>query len=178
MNKKQIALVAKEIATHHKGKPLAVLADVSDSMSDRAPSGLSKFMELRAALISSLARREDYSLVAFAGDVEMVESPAKLYNTGGSTRLANALRCVAKQGAERLLIVTDGHPTDSPPDSCLAVLDELFPWVRVDVLFIGPPDDSSATALLRRVARNGGVMYSTERHYLQSLTLLLEGRAL
>jgi hypothetical protein len=175
--KNALAVVSRTLAAEYKGKPLCVLADVSGSMDKINESGMTRFAEMKAALCEAMKGRTDYSLIAFDDTLAVVKDPSALQWTAGGTMLAEALRSVRKQKPEHILIVTDGHPTDNPPESCLDVLDNDFPWVRVDVLFVGNETDKWALALLGKVARNGGEIRTARKKYLGAVRFLLGERS-
>lgn len=162
-----------EIAARNTEKPFLVLADASGSMDEHLPNGNTRFSELRAALGSALSGRKDYKLVCFGSEFEAVPNARSLRWEGGGTMLAKALEAMASVHVERILIATDGEPTDYPTEKCLTVLDELYPWVRVDVLYIGA-ERGQGEILMRKVARNGGSVYTTRVDYLGGIKLLLE----
>lgn len=173
MSKALVAHVGRTLSEEFKGKPLCVLADVSGSMTlMNTESGKTSFDEMKDALCKVLAGREDFSLVAFSDHLEVTDSPEKLRFLGGTTELATALNQVRKQKPEQLLIVTDGMPTDSPRDACLEILEAKFPWVKVDVLFVGTPSDS-IMELMNQIARNGGKVLTARTRMLENITLLL-----
>lgn len=162
------------LAAHTQEKPFLVLADSSGSMLEHLPNGNTRWKELVAALGNVLSTRSDHRLVSFSHECFEAERPARLHFSGGDTRLASALEAMASPYVERILIATDGEPTDSPPERCLEVLDSLYPWVRVDVLYVGP-QGGGGEILMRRAARNGGSLLTTRLDYLGGIRLLLEG---
>lgn len=163
-----------DLSLHTQDKPFLVLADASGSMDEHLPNGRTRFAELKAALGNALSTREDYKLAAFSDSYLIARNPQSLAFEGGGTMLAKVLEALASPYVERILIATDGEPTDSPPERCLEVLDKLYQWVRVDVLFIGT-EGRSGEILMRKVARNGGMLYTTRQDYLGGIRLLLEG---
>lgn len=176
MSAHALAVRAAEVSSRTDTPPLLVLADTSYSMRHLTSRGRPRIVELRAALAASLLSREDYTLAAFSSESLIVAEPQKLPEPAGNTMLAAALAQHAAASVERVLIATDGEPTDMPSDACLAVLERDFQWVRVDVLYVGEPRGSGET-LMRAVVRNGGKLFTTDTDYLTSVTLLLEGRA-
>jgi len=169
---KTLATITRTLA---KSKaPLCVLADVSGSMTETVPgSPKSRFETMKDALAAVLGNRNDYSLLAFSDTVTLAPTPADLRFEAKGTDLLLALSTVAPQEPERLLIVSDGQTGDE--QRCLTCLDESFPWVRVDVLFIGDPKDSKAQSFLRHAVRGGGQFIAETKHFLKGVTLLLEG---
>lgn len=169
---KTLATITRALA--RSKAPLCILADVSASMAEHVPgSPKSRFETMRDALSSVLGSRTDYSLLAFSDSVTLAPTPAALKFEARGTDLLLALSSVAAQEPERLLIVSDGRTGDE--ERCLLSLDENFPWVRVDVLFIGDPSDTKAQEFLRRTVRGGGQFMAETTQFLKSVTLLLEG---
>lgn len=163
-----------DLSAHTQEKPFLVLADCSGSMHQITASGQSRFRELQAALGSALASRNDYRLAGFSDGHALAKNARGLVHEGGGTRLAKALEELASPFVERVLIATDGEPTDYPTERVLDVLKTRFEWVRVDVLFIGEKG-GNGEYLMKQVARNCGTLYTTSGNLLGGITLLLEG---
>lgn len=173
ITKALVLRIGGELADGYRGKPLCVLADVSSSMGEMNDGGKMKFAEMRDALCKGLANRDDFSLVAFSHRLEVVAKPEELTLLGGATYLAAALLAIKRQKPEHILIVTDGYPTDDPADSCIAVLQKHFPWVRVDVLFVGSKGDKSAIELMKATVQCGGEFRHLRQNYLEGVRYLL-----
>jgi hypothetical protein len=143
-------------------------------MCEHLPNGNTRWRELVAALGNVLSTRSDYRLVSFSHECLDAPKPSALHFFGGGTMLANALEACASNAVERVLIVTDGEPSDMPPERALEVLESLYAWVRVDVLYVGTPG-GYGEKLMAKVARGGGALLTTRLDYLGGIRLLLEG---
>ncbi|HBD89562.1 MAG TPA: hypothetical protein DEF16_02110 [Gemmobacter sp.] len=140
---------AKAAWRRQRGDLRIVLADISDSMTERA-GARSKIEILRDALRTLPA---SVQIVAFHSAPIDVPPGTSLPPPGGSTALHLALRHVAAREPTHILVVSDGHPDDAR--AALAAADALTD-VQIDVIYCGPDNDREGMAFMRRLARGGG----------------------
>lgn len=122
-----------------------VLADVSSSMSEMAGER-TKSQVLRDALAEHHAAR----IVAFASSANVVDV-ASLPAPCGGTALHLGLDLAATLRPARTLVISDGRPDDE--EKAFRAADSL-PGV-IDVLYVGPADDTRAIQFMQRLARAG-----------------------
>lgn len=122
-----------------------VLADVSSSMSEMAGER-TKSQVLRDALVEHRAAR----IVAFASSASVVDV-ASLPAPYGGTALHLGLDLAATLRPARTLVISDGRPDDEEQAFCAA---DSLPGV-IDVLYVGPADDTRAIQFMQRLARAG-----------------------
>ena len=130
---------------------LAILADVSASMGERAGTGR-KVDALASSLASVLADAPAATTIAFATLAVPVPAGAPLPAPSGGTALHLALEAGADH--RRLLVISDGQPDSA--DQALRVAERVAQaGVRIDTLFIGSDGDREAIAFMRRLAQIG-----------------------
>lgn len=128
------------------GTAQVVLADVSSSMSEMAGER-TKAQVLRDALaeVAPASRVVAFSSSAHVVDVRALPDPC------GGTALHLGLDLAATLRPARTLVISDGHPDDEEKAFRSA---ESLPGV-IDVLYVGPADDTRAIQFMQRLARAG-----------------------
>lgn len=124
-----------------------VLADVSTSMAEMV-GARPKIAVLREALA---AAAEGARIVAFSSAPLEVSLAAHLPDPMGSTALHLALELAATFRPARTLVISDGHPDDER--KALEMADRI--QGVIDVLYVGPEDDTRAIQFMNRLARAG-----------------------
>jgi Mg-chelatase subunit ChlD len=137
----------------HRPGRVAILADTSGSMADRA--GTRTKTELLAEAVAGVWRSLDQPrLISFNSGAHDVPGPEALPAPSGGTALHLALRYLcdpAEERTARLIVISDGQPEDET--AALRAADELN--CRIDVIYCGPESDSKAVDFMRRLARLG-----------------------
>jgi Mg-chelatase subunit ChlD len=135
-----------------------LLVDCSGSMADTVRSGERRIDALRK-VASDLRETHPVPMAAFgarcAGQVEVVDSVPE---PAGGTPLDRAIDFGAAQGANHLVIVTDGQP-DSEPAAFAAA--RTFGG-QIDVFYIGDGEDRAARFCSELAAMNGGTSGVTD----------------
>jgi hypothetical protein len=133
------------------GSSVAILADVSSSMDERAGSRR-KADVLGEALVTLWPELPAARLIAFGSTAREVDSPADLPAPSGGTALHLALDAAAAHRPGRTVVISDGRPDSE--DAAIAAADGV-PGV-IDVIYCGPDSDAQAIAFMHRLARKGG----------------------
>ncbi len=96
-------------------------------------------------------------LVPAAGDTRKEASKfIKKVAGGGGTGIQQALEIAFGLEPETVVLITDGEPTDAPPDAILARLEELNPDGAVVVHSVGVGEDHDRDFMRQVAERNGG----------------------
>jgi uncharacterized protein (DUF58 family) len=132
------------------GRGVAILADVSSSMDERA-GGRRKVEILAEALAGLWPDLAGARLIAFGSTAAEVPSPDELPPPSGGTALHLALDAAATSRPGKTVVISDGRPDSEP-----AALDAAgrLPGV-IDVIYCGPDSDRRAIAFMYALARRG-----------------------
>lgn len=109
-------------------KSIYILCDCSDSMSG------TRIQQLRD-VVKQLIGRPGLSFIRFSNKVERVENPAQVTTFGG-TRMWSALDFAYTERADRILLMTDGEPTDKDKQQILDIVQASHPTIPIDTIGI------------------------------------------
>jgi hypothetical protein len=129
---------------------IAILADVSSSMAERA-GAQSKSEILKCAIADSMGENRNEVLVAFSSTPRICKGAEWLPDPSGSTALHLALEYLFDFKPRATLVVSDGRPDDE--QKALDAAERLTG--RIDVIYVGPDDDTQAIAFMNKLARVG-----------------------
>ena len=144
--------ITGETANHQQrhdraGDTLALLADVSTSMAERA-GAQTKHQILQDAIASIVQNRH---VIAFHSIPVLLQSGAPLPQPTGSTALHLALDFAMALRPRHTIVISDGRPDDET--AALAAAGRLSG--RIDVIYTGPDDDAVALRFMQALARRG-----------------------
>ena len=127
---------------------VVILSDISASMGSTAWGGQRKIDMLREA-VAAVMKRSAVRLFVFSNNVrEVTAVPEPEHNTN----LARALLHVRTLDPGVTLVISDGQP-----DNAGAAIDAAKDFRgAIDVLYIGPENDSAAIAFMKRLAAAAG----------------------
>jgi Mg-chelatase subunit ChlD len=133
------------------GQATVILCDVSGSMA--LPVGAKRKIDILKEALEDSAREEDVICVFDSAPRVVGRGPkhAHVLEPGGQTDMAAGIRLAATYNPARTLVISDGLPDSE--QSAIAAADAL-PGI-IDVLYIGPENDSQAIAFMNRLARAG-----------------------
>lgn len=139
------------------------LLDVSGSMRGE------RFRLLKEAVRSFNQAGKNIDLVTFATEIKVIESFDQLdkITPGGGTNLHLALEHAARLMAGRVVVFTDGEPSDEA--ACFKAAVEI-PGV-IDAIFCGDVDDRNAKKFCDRLSRDNGGKF-VAKDILQGESLL------
>lgn len=130
------------------GPARVILCDTSGSMAESA-GARTRIRLLQEALDAQPLTPEDHVL-AF-GSTAAECNPTALPAPAGGTALHLALLAAAAFRPRQTLVISDGRPDSQ--DAALAAATQLSGVI--DVIYVGPDDDSDAIAFMHRLARAG-----------------------
>jgi hypothetical protein len=113
----------------------------------------------------------------FAGDVKPFqtfnEQEFAGWDLAFGTDIEKALRVARKHNPARIIVITDGSPTESTAEETLATAQAIF--TRIDCYYCGSQSNEEATGLCRQLAQYGGecIIDPSGANMLHDLTLLL-----
>ena len=138
----------------HDAHDMLILCDTSFSMSAVNPAtGLARIEVLRRTLTEILPTLRGAQLIRFHGEAYLANDPSIFAADGGGTEIAGALRMARGLNPCRVVLITDGQPTDDPAFS-LEIARGMV--AQIDAYYCGDPRDTVAIAFLRAlVAANG-----------------------
>jgi hypothetical protein len=176
----QIQLLQSAITQPHA--ELIILCDLSGSMSahiDPAnPNSPTRRQILRQCLLSlAHTLQAGARIYRFAGDVKPFQSFHEQEFAGWDlafgTDIEKALRVARKHNPARIIVITDGSPTESTAEETIATAQAIF--TRIDTYYCGNQSDEAATSLCRQLAQYGGecIIDPSGANMLHDLTLLL-----
>jgi Mg-chelatase subunit ChlD len=130
-----------------------LLVDASGSMGDHTREGVRKIDALRK-VVDTLRETHPVPMAAFglrgSNHVDLVD---RVPEPSGSTPLAEAIDFGKVQGANHLIVITDGAP--NPPESCVFESARRFGG-SIDVFYIGDGNDRGAAFCKELAELNGG----------------------
>jgi hypothetical protein len=126
------------------------LLDASGSMD--LPVGDRRRIDILADILRQvLPATPDARLVAFSDSVVPVASADRLPEPGGGTRLDRAFEHIAPWRPRRVILVSDGEPSDR----AAALRAARMLGCPIDAFHAGPEDDRGAIAFLRNLCLCG-----------------------
>ena len=176
----QIQLLQNAITTSHA--ELVILCDLSGSMSAHInpndPSSPTRRQILRQCLMSlAHTLQAGARIYKFAGDVKPFETFHEQEFAGWDlafgTDIEKALRVTRKHKPARIILITDGSPTEGTTEEIIATAQAIF--ARIDTYYCGSQSNEEATGLCRQLAQYGGecIIDPSGANMLHDLTLLL-----
>jgi Mg-chelatase subunit ChlD len=134
-----------------------MLVDCSGSMSDLTKTGERKIDALRK-VVTELRTTHPVPMAAFGSRGRHVELVETIPEPSGMTPLDDAINFGREQGANHLLVITDGQP-----DSESRALDAAIAFGGViDVFYIGDGHDSGSRFSAELAKRTGGSVNLTD----------------
>lgn len=176
---------------------LILILDASGSMASRLEQHVAKTKwELTqdaayGLLASSKPSRSAIGLVIFETKVIATLEPSKQFMAvygligkrfpGGSTSLSIAITSALTFRPHRIILISDGQPTEHEEDVDAAIAALVKGKVRTDTVWIGDAHDTEGEKLLRSIAEKTGGRFSqpkTVKAYLQAVRNLETERRL
>ena len=167
---------------------LILILDASGSMASRLESHVAKTKwELTqdaayGLLATSKPSRSAIGLVIFESRVIATLEPSKQFMSvygligkrfpGGSTSLSLAINAALTFTPHRIILISDGRPTEHEEHVDAAIAALVKGKVRTDTVWIGDAHDSHGEELLRSIAEKTGGKFSqpkTVKAYLQAV---------
>ncbi len=169
-------------AVTHSHAELVILCDLSGSMSAHLnpsdPNSPTRRHVLRQCLLSlAHTLHAGARIYKFGGDVKpfdtFQEQEFAGWDLAFGTDIEKALRVARKHNPARIILITDGSPTEGPAEEIVATAQTIF--ARIDTYYCGSQSDEHATSLCRQLAQYGGecIIDPSGANMLHDLTLLL-----
>jgi hypothetical protein len=140
----------KQAVALQSGDGPVILLDVSSSM-DNPAGGRRRIDRLAEVLRQVLPHAPNARLLAFSDRVEVIEDPEHLPEPNGGTRLDAALMHAATLRPKRLVVISDGEPSDAP--AALRAAHALT--CTIDAFHVGDEDNRAAFAFMRALTKCG-----------------------
>jgi hypothetical protein len=118
---------------------------------DTPSGGRRRIDRLAGVMRQVLPHAPNARLLAFSDRIEVVEDPEHLPEPNGGTHLHAALMHAATMRPKRLVVISDGEPSDAP--AALRAARALT--CTIDAFFVGNEDDREAVAFMRALAKCG-----------------------
>jgi hypothetical protein len=171
-----------QTAITHSSAEIVILCDASGSMGAHInptdPTSPTRREVLRQCLMTlGHTLQEGARIYRFAGNVKPFETfddrEFQGFDLDFGTDIEMALRTARKHNPSRIILITDGSPTESTPEETIETAQSIF--ARIDTYFCGNHSDQSATDLCRALAQYGGECFidPSGANMLHDLTLLL-----
>src|ERR1700678_3463469 len=157
----QIQLLQSAIT--HAHAELVILCDLSGSMSTHLnpndPNSPTRPQILRQCLmILSHTLQDGARIYKCAGDVKPFqtfnEQEFAGWDLAFGTDIEKALRVARKHNPARIILITDGSPTEGTTEEIIATAQAIF--ARIDTYYCGSQSNVEATALCQSLAQYGG----------------------
>ena len=171
-----------QTAITHSSAEIVILCDGSGSMGAHinptdatSPTRREVLRQCLLALAHTL--QEGARIYRFAGDVKPFERfndpEFQGWDLEFGTNIDMALRVARKHNPSRIILITDGSPTEGTPEETVETAQSIF--ARIDTYFCGDHSDRRATDLCRELAQYGGECFidPSGANMLHDLTLLL-----
>ena len=176
----QIQLLQTAITASHA--ELVILCDLSGSMSAQInpgnPNSPTRRQILRQCLMNlAHTLQAGARIYKFAGNVKPFQTFHEHEFAGADldfgTDIEKALRVARKHNPARIILITDGSPTQGTAEEIIATAQTIF--ARIDTYYCGSQSNEEATGLCRQLAQYGGecIIDPSGANMLHDLTLLL-----
>lgn len=142
-----------------------LLCDISSSMSFTIRTGERRIDALRK-VVENLRESQPVPVAAFNGDVRLVDD---IPNPHGGTRMGSAIDYGKGQGANHLILVTDGESQDDAISSARAF------GGPIDTFYIGDGNDRGARVCKEIADITGGTAHLTDLGKPKELASKLRG---
>lgn len=139
------------------GSKPVILCDNSGSMYDHDEQELSRHERLNQEL-SVILERVDATVVAFNDTVQLSVVP--LPQPSGGTDMAGAIQFACGLHPSQIVIISDGIPDSRERTTAAA---QLLATTRIDVIFVGDPNDTDAREYLSSLASHSGLALTSGR---------------
>ena len=171
-----------QTAITHSSAEIVILCDASGSMGAHIDPSDTTSPTRRKVLrqcLMTLAHtlQEGARIYRFAGNVKPFETfddrEFQGFDLDFGTDIEMALRTARKHNPSRIILITDGSPTESTPEETIETAQSIL--ARIDTYFCGDHSDRRATDLCRELAQYGGECFidPSGANMLHDLTLLL-----
>ena len=171
-----------QTAITHSSAEIVILCDASGSMGAHInptdPTSPTRREVLRQCLMTlAHTLQEGARIYRFAGDVKPFERfndpEFQGWDLEFGTNIEMALRVARKHNPSRIILITDGSPTEGTAEEIVATAQTIF--ARIDTYYCGSQSNEEATGLCRQLAQYGGecIIDPSGANMLHDLTLLL-----